>query len=251
MIKVKKILAVVFASLLIAGSYVNTLSAKEVRIAILDSGASKYVDHAVSFTNIRADQDPMGHGTAIAQLIRRGNPTSEIYMLQVCENEGGEFKPSAKAIKSAILWAVENKIDLINMSLVIAYDPEIDQLISRAVKENGIIFVAASGNIPISGRFRFDSQGNVYKNNAASEKVINFPASNPNVISVGGLQKNGRIAGYSPKICDIFADGRIAGQEGSSFASARIAGKLTHLVASQSPAGVNISKSTLLSLLAE
>ncbi len=216
--------------------------ASDVKVAILDSGAMGYVDSAVSFTSLSANQDPLRHGTEIAKLIRQGNPSLKIYMLQVCEEINGEFKPSRDAILEAIRWSVENGIHIVNMSLVIPYDKEIENAISAATS-HGVLFVAAAGNKTLASHFAADSHGYVYK----TKKLVKpaFPASNKNVIAVGGLDQNDKLAGYSDKTCDVYASGKILGQEGSSFACARITARAAQIL-SHHPA---FTKEALLSYL--
>ena len=100
----------------------ENLFAKDIHIAIIDSGATGYVDFGKSFTSFPANSDPLNHGTYIAKLIRSANPHAQITMLQVCTKERGQLKPSRSAILKAIQWAVDNDIDVVNMSLVVKYD---------------------------------------------------------------------------------------------------------------------------------
>ncbi len=203
--------------------------AEEVRIAILDSGSASYVDYAKSFTSFPADSDPLSHGTHVAKIVRAENPNAQIHMLQVCENLDGKLTPSPQAIIQAINWAMENDIDIINMSLVTHYNADIENLVRKASTEKGIIFVAAAGNRSVASYFAMDAQGFVTKN--AEDVKPSFPSSSPYVISVGALNKQSQITKYSSKFADIYADGQIAGQEGTSFASARITAKASQILA--------------------
>lgn len=221
----------------------HATAAADVRIAVIDSGARAHVDAAISFTGYAGNQDPLNHGTEIAGLIRQANPGATIYMLQVCENRDGRFKPSKPAILQAIRWAVENDIDVVNMSLVVQYSKEIDEAVTEAAVKHGIVFVAAAGNKNLSNHFATDSDGFVRRRTKAVAPA--FPSSNPHVISVGGLDENGQIASYSDKLCDIYDNGKILGQEGSSFAAARITGKVARVLA-RSP---QAAKSALLMAL--
>jgi minor extracellular protease Epr len=227
---------------LLAGAWQATAVA-EVRIAVIDSGARGHVDAAISFTSYAGDSDPLNHGTEIAKLIRQENPDAVIYMLQVCENRDGRFKPSKAAVLQAIRWAVENQIDVVNMSLVVKYSKEIDAAVTEAAVKHGIIFVAAAGNKGLSSHFSADSDGFIRKQSKAVAPA--FPSSNSNVISVGGLDERGQIASYSHKLCDIYDNGKILGQEGSSFACARVTAKVARILA-RSP---QATKSALLMTL--
>ncbi|HOW36146.1 MAG TPA: S8/S53 family peptidase [Candidatus Omnitrophota bacterium] len=206
-----------------------SLSADEISIAIIDSGARSYVDAGESFTSYPARQDPLGHGTEIARLIRQNNPSAKIYMLQVCEKTGGDFKPSRDAILKAIQWSVDRNIRIVNMSLVTKYDQEIENAITNAATSHGVLFIAAGGNKTLASHFATDSKGYVCK--VSKDVKPAFPASSPYVISVGALNKNGEIAGYSGRHCDVYAQGKTRGQEGTSFACARVTAEVAQLLA--------------------
>lgn len=206
-----------------------SLSANEISIAIIDSGARSYVDTGESFTSYPANQDPLNHGTEIARLIRQGNPSTKIYMLQVCEKTNGDFKPSRDAILKAIQWCVDHHIRVVNMSLVTKYDQEMESAITNAATSHGILFIAAGGNKTLASHFATDSKGYVCK--VSKDVKPAFPASNPYVISVGALDKNGEVASYSGSHCDVYSQGKTRGQEGTSFACARITAEVAGIVA--------------------
>ena len=213
----------------------SAVYAAEVKIAVIDSGTTGPVDFKKSFTSLRADEDPLNHGTQVAHLIRQNNPSAKIHMLQVCEISDGKAKPSRDAILKAIAWAVENHMDIVNLSLVLKYDERIEKAITDAATSHGILFVAAAGNRTIASRFAADEKGYVHKVQRTVKPA--FPASDPHVIAVGGLDESGNIAKYSDKTCDIYEKGSILGQEGSSFACARVTGRIAQaLSAGQIPA---------------
>ena len=164
-------------------------------------------------------------------------------MLQVCEKVDGSFKPSRDAILRAIQWVIANNIDVVNMSLVTKYSSNIDEAVTDAAVNHGIVFVAAAGNRGLNNHFAVDSDGFVRRSKGKSAPA--FPSSNPYVISVGGLDSSGQIAHYSDKSADLYADGKILGQEGSSFASARIAGQIAGILQGQP----RLPKDVLLSYL--
>ena len=222
-------LKIIFAGLIVAAiCCLPTEAESAVRIAVLDSGATAHVDRALSFTSYAGSEDPLNHGTHIAGLIREKNPGALIYMLQVCENEAGRLKPSKDAIVRAIDWAVKNDIDVVNMSLVTKYSQAVDRAITRAATEHGIIFVAAAGNKSLSSHFTANANGFITKRKKAVRPA--FPASNPHVIAVGAVDHGGKVAKYSHELCDVYTNGEILGQEGSSFSAARITGKISRIL---------------------
>ncbi|MFH1359447.1 MAG: S8 family serine peptidase [Candidatus Omnitrophota bacterium] len=206
----------------------RNVAANEIRIAIIDSGAKAYVDEAVSFTTFSADSDPLNHGTHVAKLIREANPDATIYMLQVCEQTSGTLKPSRQAILMAIDWSIEHNIDIVNMSLVTKYDEKIEKAIIDASTSHGIIFIAAAGNKTLASHFSADSDGFIHRVSKPVEP--GFPASSEHVISVGSKDEFGQIASYSDATCDLYADGKILGQEGTSFSSARITARAAKIL---------------------
>ena len=206
--------------------------AETIKIAIIDSGAKKYVDNSVSFTNFSASDDSLGHGTKIAKLIRSGSPTAEITMLQVCEKKNGVFKPSRRAIFEAVKWAVAENVDVVNMSLVTKYDPEIERVIEEAATRHGIVFVAASGNTSIQKLFTVGKDGIMRRSDRLQKPL--FPASSSNVISVGAVNSKGKVAQYSVKTSDVIANGRIYKEKGTSFACARVTAKVANIISDTS-----------------
>jgi len=215
-----------------------------VKIAIIDSGTKNNVDKAISFTALSPHNDPLNHGTQVAKLIRQGSPDAEIIMLQVCDFIDGKFKPSKEAVLEAIKWSVENHVDVVNISTIIHYDQRIEKAIENAATSHGVLFVAAAGNQSISSRFAADSNGVMRRK--LNEPKLAFPSSSKYVISVGALDLQNKIASYSIKKCDLYANGKIAGQEGTSFASARITAKIANILANQNP---NRSIHTIISSL--
>lgn len=205
--------------------------AERMKIAIIDSGAKDHVDQVLSFTSIPGDHDPLNHGTYVAQLIRQGYPQAHLIMLQVCEKRQGRYLPSREAIFQAIQWCIKNNIQLVNMSLVTRYDSQIEKIITNASTSHGLVFVAAAGNKTIASRFASDGRGFIRRKQSLTKPA--FPASSQHVISVGAVDMFGEITDYSDQTCDLYDDGKIIGQEGTSFASARITAKVASLLKTQ------------------
>ena len=228
--QIKKIEKSIFVLLLALG-FSSGAYADVIKVAVIDSGATAYVDSARSFTGLAANRDLLNHGTEIAKLIRQGNPDIQIHMLQVCEKTDGIYKPSPEAILKAIQWSIENKMDVVNLSLVTKYNREIENLINEAATSHGVVFVAAAGNRSIASHFAADQDGFIRKVSKSVKPA--FPASSENVISVGAVDEEGQIASYSDKQCDLYANGQIMGQEGTSFACARITAQVVSFLQNQ------------------
>ena len=228
MSNVKKVILSLFLSVCLNLPALSMAQTQAPRIALLDSGATGYVDRVISFTSLAADQDPLNHGTIVAKLVRQGNPHAKIFMLQVCENIDGQWKPSPRAVIAALQWVIQNNIDIVNLSLVLGKNPKIDALIKEATLQHGTIFVAAAGNPTLNSHFAFDTKGLVYRASRSRDVSTAFPSSNPYVISVGSLKTRGKQSSQK-KVCDIYANGKAGRQEGSSFACARITARIIEL----------------------
>ncbi|MGI0026998.1 MAG: S8 family serine peptidase [Nitrosopumilaceae archaeon] len=119
--------------------------------------------------------DTTGHGTEVAGIIAAdGNlkgvaPKAKLFSYKVSSN--GESVSSDLIVK-AIHRAIEDKVNVINISLgVNKTNDEIDQAVNEAVK-NGIIVVVAAGN------------------NGPNDSTIGSPGKDPDVITVGAIYNN-------------------------------------------------------------
>jgi Subtilase family len=164
---------------------------KGITVAVIDTGVDlKHTDlrKAISsYVNCLPDSDyrPEIHGTAVAGLIgaRTNNfgingyaPESKIFALRACK-QISETQPRGECYSASIVKAldiaIQNRVQIINMSLGTNVK---DQLISRLIEagsKHGILFVAPAGN------------------NSAVNKLC-FPASHPKVISVAGITESGK-----------------------------------------------------------
>ncbi len=92
----------------------------------------------------------------------------EIYSYNV-----GDFGPSSVQVARAIRRAIDQDVDIINLSLRLAYSPSVEQAIQDALAQN-IIVVAAAGNY---------APGD-------ANKPATFPANIAGVIAVGAAGQN-------------------------------------------------------------
>ena len=119
--------------------------------------------------------DTTGHGTEVAGIIAADGslkgvaPKAKLFSYKVSSN--GESVSSDLIVK-AIHRAIEDKVNVINISLgVNKTNGEIDQAVSEAVK-NGIIVVVAAGN------------------NGPDDGTIGSPGKDPDAITVGATYNN-------------------------------------------------------------
>ena len=151
------------------------------KIYILDTGCNKhdfFIEHNI---NINFIEDKNSHGTSIAGIVSNIAPKEEYHMIK-CMNDNG--KGSVGQIVEAIEEAIENKADIILMSIGIDKNKEeLYKVIKKAVRKK-IYIISSAGNVP-------------------NKKF--YPASYGEVISVGSLIEN-IIAPWSSQ-ADIYCNG--------------------------------------------
>ncbi|WP_270171661.1 S8 family serine peptidase [Paenibacillus sp. SYP-B4298] len=152
-----------------------------VKIAIIDTGiaslASLPVAGGASFLKDDASyEDRNGHGTYVASRIAGFDPQqgisgvapeASLYALKALNDEG---QGSRSQILQAVEWAIDNEMDIIQMSFgTTEYSLALAEAMNLAY-EQGIVLIAASGN---SGQARVD-----------------YPAGFNTVIAVGAVDEN-------------------------------------------------------------
>ncbi|KAI1394275.1 ankyrin [Hypoxylon trugodes] len=143
-------------------------SDKKIRVAVLDTGID--LGHE-DWRRPRADmmnfcggsesdiQDVDGHGTQVAGIILRLAPRADVYIARVCvenRNRGisGDEKTDASntekcphpiAVAKAIDWALENDVNIINMSFGYKFAPKVvKEALYRARQKKVVVFAAMS-----------------------------------------------------------------------------------------------------------
>lgn len=135
--------------------YGNT--GKGVKVAVIDSGIAPHEDLVVSggesfMAYTESFSDDNGHGTHVAGIIgARDNdkgvlgiaPEAELYSLKVLNATG---EGDLLGVVGAIDWSIENRMDILNMSIGIpVHSIVLEEAINRAYAE-GILIVGAAGN---------------------------------------------------------------------------------------------------------
>ncbi|MEV8374931.1 S8 family serine peptidase [Kribbella sp. NPDC056861] len=168
-------------------------------VAVLDSGIdathpdlATQVAGAKNFTGESAG-DLVGHGTHVASTIAGTGaasggkykgvaPDAKLYDGKICEVRGC----AESAILAGMEWAAnEVKANIVNLSIGGRNTPEIDPIeeaVNRLTASTGTLFVIAAGN---SGQFGANS--------------IESPGSAEAALTVGAVDKQDRLAGFSSR----------------------------------------------------
>lgn len=205
-----------------------------VKIAVIDSGIGPHddikVEKSVSFLESDATNiDRNGHGTHIAGIIGALDndigvkgiaPDAELYALKVF---GADGKGTTSDVILAIDWAIEHKMDIINLSLTSKVgSPAYEQIVNRAY-EKGSLLVAAAGN---------------ETNTNPAIDIVEYPARYENAIAVASVNRNNQksihssigptveIAAPGENIYSTYLGNGYAIQSGTSLATAFVTGQL-------------------------
>ncbi|QDH20418.1 S8 family peptidase [Saccharibacillus brassicae] len=235
-----------------------------VKVAVIDSGISAHPELKIAggVSTVGPDMtsnfaDDNGHGTHVAGIIAADTGSAQVtgvapnVSLYGIKSLGANGKGSLQDVLEGLDWAIQNKMDIINLSLGSEDDSQaLHDMVDKAY-EQGIIVVASAGN-----------SGTV---NNVNTDTVNYPAKYASVISVAAVDENRQHAVFSsagPKV-DFSAPGvsivstypsnlpnsngnpSYAGMDGTSQAAPHIAGELA-LLKEKNPSA---SASTLRTLL--
>lgn len=208
-----------------------------VRVGLLDTGVDS--THPVFRKSVMHSWGcgqrpfPSAHGTAVASLLVGPSDGAELYAADVyC---GAPTGGAVDALAGALGWLVQEKVPVINISLVGPKNALLEQVISALI-DNGFLIVAAVGN-----------------DGPAAPPL--YPASYPRVIGVTAVDAHRRVlieAARGPQVmfAAAGADMRVAGAghgyaavRGTSFAApivaALLAARLTSPDAAAAAAAVD------------
>lgn len=167
-----------------------------VKVLVLDTGIDKehpnIASRFVEGRNLIAERenpdlpyayfDQAGHGTHVAGTILADGlgtgvvgvaPRASLYVGRVC----GDAGCPGSAILAGVEWAIEAKMDVVNMSLGGRFGSEAGAQIYKRAEDAGVVIVAASGN--------------------DGENQISYPAKYPSVLSVGAIDRDLNVADFS------------------------------------------------------
>jgi subtilisin family serine protease len=123
-----------------------------VKIGVIDSGVNPAHPHVggvaggARISSGEADSsnylDYIGHGTAVAGVIREKAPDAQLYAVKVFDRA---LTTKIEAIIKAIDWCVENEMDVINLSLGTVnheHREMIEQAVERAAEKRTVLVAA-------------------------------------------------------------------------------------------------------------
>ena len=137
----------------------GTATGRGLKIAVIDSGVNVRHPHICAPTrgvaigsepdDISCD-DPVGHGTCVTAAIQEKAPNAEYYALKLF---GPSLRASTGRLIEAIEWTIENRMDVVNLSLGTSnfdFRDELQLLVERATSA-GVVLVSArcAGQQPV------------------------------------------------------------------------------------------------------
>jgi subtilisin len=218
----------------------GTATGRGVRMCIVDSGVD--ADHPLvggrvalwsvdspdpqtGRISVQPDEagDVAGHGTACAGIIRQLAPDCELTSVRVL---GRSLRGDGQALLEALRWAIEQRFDLINVSLSTRREQHkvrLHDLTDRAF-HTGVTLVSSAHNSPVTSYpWRFPSVISVGSHAVAD--ALYFEANPDPPVDFFALGVNVPVA---------WTGGGVRKVSGNSFATPRIAG-LCALILEQHP----------------
>ncbi|WZY01672.1 S8 family peptidase [Bacillus sp. FSL W7-1360] len=202
------------------------LSGEGVKVAVLDTGIANHPDlriaGGVSFIDGESYTDKNGHGTHVAGTIAaRDNhigvvgvaPDADLYAVNVLGSAGSAL---TSVVIQGIEWAIENDMDIVNLSLGSNAPSRTLEAAVDAARENDVLVVAASGN--------------------DGHPFVSYPARYLSVLSVGAVDENNRRASFSQygsgldivapgvDVLSTYLDGSYVRASGTSMATPAVTG---------------------------
>ncbi|PSL40809.1 subtilisin family serine protease [Salsuginibacillus halophilus] len=170
-------------------AWVNGYTGDGVKVAVLDSGiyeghSDLEVAGAKSFhPDVEDAGDAYGHGTHVAGTISAAHndsgmygiaPDVELYSARILDEQGKGYQSAAI---EAIEWAIDENIDIINLSIGAGTEPSVMDDVVQAAEEAGVLIVGAVGNNSTNG--------------------VEYPAKFDEVIGVGATNDDDERASFS------------------------------------------------------
>lgn len=212
---------------------------KGVKIAVIDSGAD--MDHpdlnlAGGVTMVEGQdsyEDYNGHGTNVAGIIsakRNGSgvvgiaPDAEVYAVKAMDDKG---YIALSDVVEGIDWAIENDMDIVNMSIAIPFKSQILGESMKKAHDEGLVLVAGAGN---SGT------------PSGTGDTVEYPAGYDEVIAVSAIDQSKERAIFSSTgnqveftapgtdVISTYLNGKYAISSGTSQATPHVTGLIALLM---------------------
>lgn len=201
-------------------------------IAVIDSGINPdhihvqqvagghgyRIDAAGRIEKHPAFMDEIGHGTAIAGIIREKAPFADLYGIKIFQKE---LAASASILMAALEWAIEEKIKIIHLSLgtqAQAYKEDIEALCNTAYEQDIIIIAAARSPRDLVFPAAFNTVVGVFWDPDCTADAISY---HPGEIIEFGAHGWPRALPGMPQEMNF---------RGNSFAVAHVTGKIAQIV---------------------
>lgn len=170
-------------------------TADPIKVGIIDTGISNThpdlvanIKGGVNTINPRKSwNDDNGHGSHVAGIVAALNntigvvgvgPNIDLYAIKVLNASGSGYLSD---VIEGIQWAIEKKLQVINLSLGTTSDIQSFHEAIIAAKNAGIVIVAAAGN------------------NGPGDNTVSYPAKYSEVIAVSATDRKDQIASWSSR----------------------------------------------------
>lgn len=194
---------------------------RDIRIAIVDSGvhaAHPHVNGVAGGVGIRADGgldddyvDRLGHGTAVAGAIKEKAPDAQLFAVRIFDTRLSTQLPT---LVRALDWAIEQRVDLINLSLGTSraeHETQLGGAVRRAVAA-GVLVVAARedqgvrwlpGSLPgvVAVQLDWDCRRETYRTERIDGVEIFYASGFPRTIP--GVPPERNLSGISFAVANV------------------------------------------------
>ena len=163
-------------------------------------------------------EDVVGHGTACAAIIRGLAPDAEIFSVRVL---GANLKGRGTAFYAGIRWALDNGIDVVNMSLSSSSDQwfaPLHEIVDEAYFSNVLLVCAANNRPGPTYPSQFASVFSVAAMAGDDPEMLAYNTSPPVEFGARGID-----------IEVAWADGGSTTASGNSFATPHVAGLIARV----------------------
>jgi len=134
------------------------MTMRRLKIAVIDTGVNAQHPHICAPTHgvvfdpeetEHSWDDSLGHGTAVTAAIQEKAPDAEYYILKLF---GNSLRTTASRLMKAMDWTIENRMDVVNLSLGstnLDHRKALESLVAKAA-EAAVVLVSArySGQTP-------------------------------------------------------------------------------------------------------